>query len=481
MKPSLQLKLGHQLTMTPQLQQAIELLQLSSLELELKIQTALQNNPLLETEGEEETEEEEEDEASATLDTAEDSNFEESDQSCPETGDLSWERENSSFDSSNDDSDWSESERYKDREPSLRDHLEWQLMLAPTSEISSDSDKLIALALIDSISEDGYLTASIADIQASLPQDRVTSEEEIVAVLKRIHHFDPIGVGARNLQECLLIQVGYLPQDTPGRETAKRLLQQHFDLLAEHQYNRLKSRLAIKQEELQCVLQLIRSLQPRPGAKFGVRKSEYIIPDVLVTKTAGRWKVSLNREATPKLRLNTHYAGLIRSSHSSRDQQFLKDQLLEARWLIKSLHNRNETLLKVARALVDKQANFLEYGEVAMKPLTLQDIAEGIGMHESTVSRVTTQKYMHTPRGLFELKYFFSSQLSTTSGEECSSTAIRAFIKKWVADENRQKPLSDQKLQYLLVEKGVHIARRTVSKYREALGFPPSHDRRLVT
>jgi len=476
MKPSLQLKLSNQLTMTPQLQQAIELLQLSSLELELKIQTALQNNPLLETEEQEELEDEEEI-LSTTAEESLDANFEESDPREQEISDLSWERESWSFDSSNDENHWSESERYQDKEPSLRDHLEWQLMLA----VASDIDRLIALALIDSISEDGYLTATLADIQASLPADPIISEAEILAVLRRIHHFDPIGVGARNVQECLQIQLGHLPAETPGREAAKRLVQQHFDLLAEQQYNRLKSRLGIKQEELQCVLQLIRSLQPRPGTKFGARKSEYIVPDVLVTKIAGRWKVSLNREATPKLRLNTHYAGLIRSSDSSRDQQFLKDQLLEARWLIKSLHNRNETLLKVSRALVEKQKNFLEYGEVAMKPLTLQGVAEGISMHESTVSRVTTQKYMHTPRGLFELKYFFSSQLTTSSGEDCSSTAIRALIKKWVADENRHKPLSDQKLQHLLVEKGINIARRTVSKYREALGLPPSHTRRLVT
>jgi RNA polymerase sigma-54 factor len=302
----------------------------------------------------------------------------------------------------------------------------------------------------------------------------------VEAVLHRIQAFDPPGVGARNPQECLLIQLHQLPDSTPQLAQAIKLCHDHFSLLAGQDQNQIKRRLKIDDEELVQIMQLIRSLNPRPGTMIAQSEPEYVIPDVFVSKRHGRWVVELNAETTPKLRVNNDYASLIRRADQSDDNTFLKNHLQEARWFIKSLQSRNETILRVASKIVEYQRGFFEHGEEAMKPLVLRDIAEALEMHESTISRVTTQKYMHTPRGTLEFKYFFSSHVSTSAGGECSSTAIRALIKKLIAAEKPNKPLSDNKIATLLSEQGIEVARRTVAKYRESMGIPPSNERKRL-
>jgi len=299
-------------------------------------------------------------------------------------------------------------------------------------------------------------------------------------VLHRIQNFDPPGVGARDLKETLLLQIKQFPLESPWLKPAQELIEKHFDLLANREYSQLTRRLKISEEELKQILHLIQSLNPRPGSQITASKPEYIIPDVIVSKHNGKWKVELNPDAAPRLRVNPHYASLIKQVHNSEDNTCLKNHLQEARWFIKSLLSRNETLLKVATSIVARQTDFLEHGEEAMKALVLHDIAEAVGMHESTISRVTSKKYMHTPRGIFELKYFFSSHVSTSSGGECSATAIRALIKKLITTENTNKPLSDSKLAAILGDQGINVARRTVAKYREAMAIPPSNERKRL-
>lgn len=286
--------------------------------------------------------------------------------------------------------------------------------------------------------------------------------------------------GARDLRECLLLQLRQLDADTPWLTEAKRLTGDYLDLLGSRDYSQLMRRLKLKEDDLRQVIELIQSLNPRPCSQISANEPEYVVPDVLVRKHNERWLVELNQEAVPRLRVNPQYAGFVRRADSSADNTFMRNQLQEARWFIKSLQSRNETLMKVATQIVEHQRGFLEYGDEAMKPLVLHDIAEAVGMHESTISRVTTQKFMHTPRGIYELKYFFSSHVSTSEGGECSSTAIRAIIKKLVAAENQKKPLSDSKIAGLLEAQGIQVARRTVAKYRESLGIAPSSERKRL-
>jgi len=287
-------------------------------------------------------------------------------------------------------------------------------------------------------------------------------------------------VCARDLQECLSLQLRQLPTDTPWLPLAQKLVDNHIDLLGAKDYAALMRKLKIKEDELKLVIRGIQELNPRPGSQIAPQASEYVIPDVMVRKIKGEWRVELNPDIAPKLRINDHYASMVKRADSSADNNFIKDHLQEARWFLKSLQSRNETLLKVASKIVEYQQDFLEQGDEAMKPLVLHDIAEAVSMHESTISRVTTQKYMHTPRGIYELKYFFSSHVSTTSGGECSSTAIRAMIKKLIAVENAKKPLSDSKIAAMLEEEGIKVARRTVAKYREAMHIPPSNERKQL-
>ncbi|MCO4756544.1 MAG: RNA polymerase factor sigma-54 [Oceanospirillaceae bacterium] len=501
MKQALQLKIGQQLTMTPQLQQAIRLLQLSTLDLQQEIQEALENNPMLDVneEGDTDTPASEEkntpESASETPpDTEVTAHADQEHTEEAQVADDNWNDEipaelstDSSWDdtfqssapgSSRDDSEGS-FESNDTAEETLQDHLHWQLNLTPMS----DQDRLIATSLIDGINPDGYLTVTLEDIHEHLRQQDGIEEldlDEVEAVLRRIQQFDPPGVCARDLSDCLAIQLEQLPDDTAWKKQALTVVRNYLKLLGSHDYRQLMRKARLKEPQLQQVILLIQQLNPKPGASITSSTAEYVIPDVIVTKQRGIWTVNLNPEVSPRLRINSGYADLVRRADNSADNTYLKSNLQEARWFIKSLQSRNETLMKVANEIVKRQEGFLEHGEEGMKPMVLHDIAEAVEMHESTISRVTTQKYMHTPRGIFELKYFFSSHVNTNDGGAASSTAIRALIKKLVAAENPAKPLSDNKIAQFLDEQGFKVARRTIAKYREAMSIPPSNERKRL-
>ncbi len=501
MKPSLVLKMGQQLTMTPQLQQAIRLLQLSTLDLQQEIQEALDSNPMLEREEDGDdfdhsdpmaesiekkpestpTEQSEpENHHEESINTVE--NFEEGDwgDRIPDElpVDTAWEdiyQTSASSLPSSDDDEWDFTTRTSAGE-SLQSHLLWQLNLAPMS----DTDRLIAATLIDCINPQGYLDETLEEVLESFDPELEIELDEIEVVLRRIQQFEPAGIGARDLRECLLLQLRQLPERTQWLAEATRLVSDHLDILGSRDYSLLMRRMKLKEDELRQIIDLIQTLNPRPGSQIEASEPEYVVPDVIVRKHNGRWLVELNQEAMPRLRVNAQYAGFVKRADASADNTFMRNQLQEARWFIKSLLSRNETLMKVATQIVEHQRGFFEHGDEAMKPLVLHDIAEAVGMHESTISRVTTQKYMHTPRGIYELKYFFSSHVSTAEGGECSSTAIRAILKKLVAAENPKKPLSDSKIAGLLDAQGIQVARRTVAKYRESLGIAPSSERKRL-
>ncbi|CUS47432.1 MAG: RNA polymerase sigma-54 factor RpoN [Idiomarinaceae bacterium HL-53] len=484
MKQSLQLKLGQQLTMTPQLQQAIRLLQLSSLDLQQEIQEALDSNPLLEVADEFDGDNLNE------LTTSQDTSALDTDQamaneSMPEDlpVDSTWEDtysagsgslgKSSSVGSASDDDYVYQGETSE----SLQDYLLWQMRLSHFSEV----DERIAEIIIDSIDDNGYFQQSLEEVLLAVQRDFPETElDEVAVVLKRIQFFDPIGVGARDVGECLALQLKQFPTDTPWLKEAQTIVQEYIPLLANRDFRTLARKTKLKEPELKEVMRLIHTLQPRPGENFNQRESEYVIPDVSVRKHQGRWIVELNPDALPKIRVNEEYAALSKQARNAEDGQYIKQHVQDARWFIKSLESRNETLMKVANCIVQRQQAFFEYGEEAMRPMVLNDVAESIDMHESTVSRVTTQKFMHTPRGIFELKYFFSSHVSTEDGGECSSTAIRAFIRKLVAAERPEKPLSDSKIAELMADQGIKVARRTIAKYREAMNIPPSNQRKSL-
>ncbi len=499
MKQSLQLKLSQSLTMTPQLQQAIKLLQLSSLDLEAEIQDALESNPLLEVESNQDSANGEDkattNEASRESTAKEDKDTTESLNNDTIDTDLvadtqweDWGYVSQGAGSKSDDN--SQFEYQGETSESLRDQLVWQVNMTKLSE----TDRAIAMILIDSIDDSGFMKAEISDVVEMLQENNEHSTElnsddsenqiqqaEVEAVLHFIQSFEPAGIAARSLQECLLIQLKRLPQETPDISLAKQVVETQFDYLANRNYRQVMKNLKLTEAQLKAALSVIQTLDPRPGNQLNQNNAQYIKPDVYVKKNkSGEWTVELNSESTPTLRINKDYAALIKRADNSSDNQFIKNNYQDAKWFIKSLLSRNETLLKVATSIVEKQVGFLEYGEEAMKPLVLHDIAEEVEMHESTISRVTTQKYMHTPRGIFELKYFFSSHVGTASGGECSSTAIRAVIKKLVASENQAKPLSDSKIATLLKEQGIKVARRTVAKYRESMSIPPSNERKTL-
>ena len=496
MKQSLQLKLGQQLVMTPQLQQAIKLLQLSTLDLQQEIQQALESNPMLEVS--------EDAEAATAADSGDaggtmaepqanvdapsepsvgDSSIEISDLDAAIPSELpvdtQWEdvyqapvgQLGPASDAQEQDIDGRNSVT-----ETLQDHLLWQLNLSRMS----DTDRLIAMAIIDATDDNGRLAVSAEDIWSSFDSELDIELDEVIAVLHRLQQFDPPGVCTHDLQECLAVQLQQLPAETPFLGEARLVVNRYMNLLGNRDYAQLMRRSKISEADLRAALSLIQSLNPNPGDSINPQATEYIVPDVFVSKRNGSWHVELNPDIAPKLRINETYAGLIKRADNSSDNTYLRDNLQEARWFLKSLQSRNETLMKVATRIVEHQRGFLDYGEEAMKPLVLHDIAEAVEMHESTISRVTTQKYMHTPRGIFELKYFFSSHVSTASGGECSSTAIRALIKKLVAAENPRKPLSDSKITNLLEEQGIKVARRTIAKYRESLVIPPSNERKRL-
>jgi RNA polymerase sigma-54 factor len=482
MKQTLQLRIGQQLTMTPQLQQAIRLLQLSTLELGTEVQEALESNPMLEQEDGEGSPSD-----GAGNDTEADGNENEtgaegSSEVIPDElpTDSNWD---DTFDTGT--SSLSAPEQASTRDiyetvtvssGGIHGHLTWQLELTNLSE----TDEQIAYTIIDSIDDSGYLTVSTREIHDNLDKGLEVDHDEVEAVLHRIQQFDPIGVGARDLQECLQLQLQQFDKGTPWLAETRILIRDHFGLLSSRDFSKLGSRMKLSTDELKEVIHFLQTLNPRPGAQFNDTEPEYIVPDVYVTKKNGKWTIELNTDSIPKLRINSMYANMIKRGSNSKDNTYLRDNLQEARWFLKSLQSRHDTLIKVASCIVERQRGFLDHGEEAMKPLVLRSIAEAIEMHESTISRVTTRKYMHTPRGIFELKYFFSSHVTTDTGGECSATAIRAIIKKLVAAENPSKPLSDNKMASVLAEQGINIARRTIAKYREALCISPSNERKRL-
>ncbi len=476
MKQSLQLRLGQQLTMTPQLQQAIRLLQLSSLELKQEIQEVLESNIMLELAEEEQAQVE-----TATQDRSAETPVTAATEDIPEELplDTRWE---DVYDNVYTTLTAAEDQDHdfllqRSAPEGLHEHLEWQMELSRFSE----RDQLIAMAIIDAINEEGYLESSVGEIHQDLTTGLPELElDEVEAVLHRIQQFDPPGVGARSLGECLAIQLRQLPEDTPWREAALTIVTHHLRELEKQNIGALKKTLGLDDRQLEQVVALIRSLNPHPGLTYSTREPEYVIPDVFVFKRGDRWVVSLNPETAPKLRINPYYSGMIKRADKSPDNVSMRTHLQEARWFLRSLQSRSETLLKVAQCIVDRQQGFFEHGEIAMKPMILRDVAEELGLHESTVSRVTTNKYMHTPRGIYEFKYFFSSHVGTESGGEASATAIKALIQELVQHENPAKPLSDLKIAKLLQEQGIHVARRTVAKYREALGIPASSRRKRL-
>ncbi|WP_336005439.1 RNA polymerase factor sigma-54 [Acinetobacter pittii] len=481
MKLSVGLKVANSLSLTPQLQQAIRLLQLSSLELEQEIQIQLDSNPLLEK-----IEEESLTESLSTLESK-------------ESDDLTTElNANHLPDDLPVDTDWDDvythqstalaTPEFEEREDnrqvqlSLKEHILEQVNLLHFSKI----DQLIAYCIVDALDDKGFLDAEIEEIILAAQQllnemdiGEEIEEDEVLVVLKHIQRLDPLGIGSRNLAECLKVQLEFLPKDVEYLSEAKSLLQ-HYELLIANDLNKLLKKTGLTRDQLKFAIDLLKTLKPYPGMDFDKQESDYQIPDVVVSKKDLHWQVQLNPDVLPKLRINSFYSSMIRRADQSEDNLYLRNQMLEAKNFIKSIDERHKTLLKVASCIVEHQKAFLEIGPEAMKPLVLRDVAEEVELHESTVSRVTTNKYMLTPRGLFELKYFFSSHVGTTTGGEASSTAIRAMIKKLVANENPRKPLSDNVIATLLKEEGIEVARRTVAKYRESLHIPSSSERKVL-
>lgn len=480
MKQGLQLRMGQQLAMTPQLQQAIKLLQLSTLDLQQEIQNVLDSNPLLEQDDNTGTEETQETTDSSQIDTSEAISQQEFSADLPTENE--WEESYTSTPTMGSSSsavayDGEDNVYQGESSTSLQDHLLWQMQLTPFT----DTDQIIAMLIIDSIDESGYLTTDCESLLDSLKNDLEDLElDEIEVVLKRIQHFEPLGVAARSTQECLQIQLRHLSDTTPWRNEAIYILEHYMALLGNRDYRTLARKSKFKEVELAEIMRLIQSLEPRPGNTIETSEAQYIVPDVYVKKINGQWRVSLNQDCDPHLSINETYANLCQGNISKADSQFIKGHLQEAKWFIKSLESRNDTLLKVSNCIVQQQQSFFEYGDEAMKPMVLNDVAFEVEMHESTISRVTTQKFMHTPRGIYELKFFFSSHVTTDNGGECSSTAIRALIKKMILAETVTKPLSDNKITQLLEDKGIQVARRTIAKYRESLGIPPSNQRKQL-
>lgn len=476
MKQGLQLRLSQQLAMTPQLQQAIRLLQLSTLELQQELQQALESNPLLEQIDTHEEIDTRETQDSETLDTADALEQKEMPEELPL--DASWDTIYTAGTPSGTSGDYIDDELpvYQgETTQTLQDYLMWQVELTPFS----DTDRAIATSIVDAVDETGYLTVPLEDILESIGDEEIDIDE-VEAVLKRIQRFDPVGVAAKDLRDCLLIQLSQFDKTTPWLEEARLIISAHLDLLANHDFRTLMRVTHLKEDVLKEAVNLIQSLDPRPGQSIQTGEPEYVIPDVLVRKHNGHWTVELNSDSIPRLQINQHYASMCNNARNDGDSQFIRSNLQDAKWLIKSLESRNDTLLRVSRCIVEQQQAFFEQGEEYMKPMVLADIAQAVEMHESTISRVTTQKYLHSPRGIFELKYFFSSHVNTEGGGEASSTAIRALVKKLIAAENPAKPLSDSKLTSLLSEQGIMVARRTVAKYRESLSIPPSNQRKQL-
>ena len=481
LKPSLQLRIGQQLTMTPQLQQAIRLLQLPSLDLQAHVRETLETNVMLEAEDEtldaspeavrDRNEPPEAEEKYSELD----GNSSPSEREAPEVeiADEAWGEQTSgpSDNSWSGEDDDRSSDFSNQHGQTLQEQLIEQLELAKLSAI----DMAIARVITDAITDDGYLKDDLEDIRSSLLPEIEASASDVERVLAAVQSLEPAGVGARNLGECIALQLRQLHADTPARDIAIRVALEHLDLVAGQQLVLLRRQLRCSESDVEMALALVRSCHPRPGAAVNPAQAEYVIPDVFVRRTERGWIVEINQATVPRVRVNSAYANLI---SRSPDHAMLRTQLQEARWLMRSLEIRNETLIKVARCIVQRQTSFFELGEEAMEPLILKDVAEAVEMHESTISRVTTAKYMHTPRGVFEFRYFFSSHVAAADGTEMSSTAIRAKIKKLISQENPENPCSDSKLAEILSQEGIPVARRTVAKYREGMQIAPSNERK---
>ncbi|MCU4334993.1 RNA polymerase factor sigma-54 [Acinetobacter pittii] len=481
MKLSVGLKVANSLSLTPQLQQAIRLLQLSSLELEQEIQIQLDSNPLLEK-----IEEESLTESLSALENKEsdDLTTELNADHLPDDlpVDTEWDDVYTHQSTALATPEFEEREDNRQVQLSLKEHILEQVNLLHFSKI----DQLIAYCIVDALDDKGFLDAEIEEIILAAQQllnemdiEEEIEEDEVLVVLKHIQRLDPLGIGSRNLAECLKIQLEFLPKDVEYLNEAKSLLQ-YYELLIANDLNKLLKQTGLTKDQLKFAINLLKTLKPYPGMDFDKQESDYQIPDVVVSKKDLHWQVQLNPDVLPKLRINSFYSSMIRRADQSEDNLYLRNQMLEAKNFIKSIDERHKTLLKVASCIVEHQKAFLEIGPEAMKPLVLRDVAEEVELHESTVSRVTTNKYMLTPRGLFELKYFFSSHVGTTAGGEASSTAIRAMIKKLVANENPRKPLSDNVIATLLKDEGIEVARRTVAKYRESLHIPSSSERKVL-
>ncbi|HEX3059766.1 MAG TPA: RNA polymerase factor sigma-54 [Usitatibacter sp.] len=487
MKHSLQLKLSQHLTLTPQLQQSIRLLQLSTIELNQELERYLAENPLLERAdlgppdetvaapvngttpaGETLRQEGEREEIARSDSREEPANLaDEHGFGDEHVGTGASRRE---------DDDRDDFTQFAAAEPTLAEHLESQLALVGLTE----RDKRIAAMVIGHLDEDGYLKQDLEELRgaaaAAMPDIEI---EDLQIALKHVQNLEPTGVGARDIAECLELQLRAMPESTPHRDGAIELVTRHLDVLAARDFNKLKRLLGVSEDDLRDIRSLVLTLDPKPGRAFGTGDVRYVVPDVVVRKVAGRWGASLNREAMPRLRINKMYADILQASRENGGKH-LAGQLQEARWLIKNVQQRFDTILRVTQSIVDRQKNFFEHGEVAMRPLVLREIAEAVGLHESTISRVTTQKYMLTPRGIFELKYFFGSHVSTDTGGACSATAIRALIKQLVAAEDGRKPLSDHRISDILAQQGIQVARRTVAKYREAMHIQPANLRKSI-
>ena len=515
MKQNLQLKISQNLALTPQLQQSIRLLQLSTLELNQELEIILQENPLLElVEGEEDSEAPT-DARDALADTTTDAEVESAEpndsfdsdslnaiaqEASTTSSELAEEAPISDEDFKQNDFDedyeeygsastWDEGSKQNNNDEdddnfthqevvaeSLRDHLLNQIKLLALS----DRDQKLMLLLIDSIDENGYLETSLEEVMESLPSELEVEMLELETALKHIQNLDPPGIGATNLQECILLQLNMLPKDTPDLGIAKVIVTEHLQLLANKDFNKLRKALNCNEESLKNAQGLIKLQNPRPGADFSQFSPDHFIQhEVVVKKVKGIWVATLNDGVMPKLRINQMYADILKRNRENSGQ-YLQSQMQEARWMIKNIQQRFSTILRVSQAIVDRQRNFFEHGEIAMRPLVLREIAEELELHESTISRVTTHKYMLTPRGIFELKYFFGSHVSTDVGGECSATAIRALIKQLVAEENTKKPLSDNQISEVLAKQGIVVARRTIAKYRESLNIPPANLRKSL-
>lgn len=514
MKQSLQLKISQNLALTPQLQQSIRLLQLSTLELNQELEIILQDNPLLElVEGDEDSHDEESarealknetssdessnsetdgDETNSDRNTETDINNKDTQETITEAPISEDDFKQNDFDEDYEEygsaSQWDESGKQNNDDDddsftrqetvatSLRNHLLDQIKLLALSE----RDQRLMLLLIDSINENGYLESSLSEIMASLPEELEVDFVELETALKHIQHLDPIGIGATCLQECILLQLTALPDNTPDLALAKLIVKEHLHVLANKDFNKLRKLVNCSEESLKRAQTLIQLQNPRPGAGFTEFSPDHFIQhEVVVKKVKGIWVATLNDGVMPKLRINQMYADILKRNRENSGQ-YLQSQMQEARWMIKNIQQRFSTILRVSQAIVDRQRNFFEHGEIAMRPLVLREIAEELELHESTISRVTTHKYMLTPRGIFELKYFFGSHVSTDSGGECSATAIRALIKQLVAEESTKKPLSDNQISEILAKQGIVVARRTIAKYRESLSIPPANLRKSL-